>query len=449
MYKLLLEQNPWWSGESIKNKIGTIRPKYLNQLKKHNSSDMISILTGIRRAGKSVLLYQNIHSLLKNKIPSENILYFNFFFISKDLLKMEILDTIYNTYIENVNSDSNQKKFIFFDEIQEVKNFESWILRFHAANKGKVKIFLTGSSSGLSSNEISTYFTGRNITIKIFPLDFKEFMSFEKIEIPEKAEYKNLFSKQEIIRNALFKYLKIGGFPEIVLDPENFRPIISSFIGDIIYRDIIKPFGIEKTIELEGLASYLLSNAANLFSYRKTSRSIGISYETVRKYIAAFEKSSLFYRLPPFSLSKLISISENVSEKIFVADIGFMNFARMSFSENYGSIAENLVFNYLCEFFKETLGYFRDTKSEIDFVFIANDRTILLQVTFTNEIDKREEKSLLLNQDKFKSPKNLIITRDLYSVKSLGDVEILYVPLWYFLINGLQIIKDWIEKLNH
>ena len=437
MYQLLLEQNPWWGKVSIRKKIGVIRPKYLEQLKKHNNSDFISILTGIRRAGKSTLFYQDIDTLIQNGIPSENILYFNFFYIRKDLLKIELFDSIYNTYTENIPIDTKHKIFIFFDEIQEVRDFESWIIKFHELNKGEVKIFLTGSSSGLSSSEISTYFTGRNITLKVFPLDFKEFLSFQKINLAAKAGYNELFSTRNVIKSALVKYMKIGGFPEAVLDPENLRSIMASFIGDIIYRDIIKPYGIDKAIELEGLANYLLGNSTNLFSYRKTSRSVGISYETVRKYIAAFEKASLFYRLPPFSLSRLITIAENISEKIYVADIGFMNYARISFSENYGPMAENLVFNYLNENFRQTLGYYRDPKSEIDFIFLEQDKTILIQVTYTDDINGREEKSLLLNQNKFTNPRNYIITKDIFTVKDFSGVKINYIPMWYFLIAGI------------
>lgn len=441
MYKILLEQNPWWSGEPFEEKVGVKRSKYLDQIYTHNTSTMISILTGIRRAGKSVLFYQNIDQLIKGGVPPENILYFNFFFISKDHHHIKILDTIYDSYMENIDPAESQKKYLFLDEIQEIEGFESWVLRFHLKNREKVKIFLTGSSSGLSSSDISSYFTGRNITLKIFPLDFNEFMDFAGLDITKGAEYKVLYAKQDIIKSAFSRFLRTGGFPEVVLDPANMRSILSSFIGDIIYRDIIKPFGIEKTLELERLANYLLSNSANLFSYRKTSRSIGISYETVRKYIAAFEKASLFYRLPPFSLSRLVSVSENASDKIYSADIGFMNFSRVSFTENYGSMAENLVYNYLSEYFKETLGYYRDAGSEIDFIFIYRNKTILLQVTFTDDIDKREEKALLLHQDKFKNPVNLIITKDTYSSRSFDGTSIAYVPLWYFLISGNRLLS--------
>ncbi len=439
MYQLLLEQNPWWSGIEFKDKIGIVREHYLKDIKKQNSSDLITILSGVRRSGKSTLMYQNIKFLLDKEISPANILYFNFFYIRKDLLNIGIFDEIYNSYIENVDFPSDGKKYIFFDEVQEVKGFESWILKFSELNKGKCKIFLTGSSSGLSSSEISTYFTGRNVTIKIYPLDFKEFLMFRNIDLPKAGSYRVLFPYKDKYINALANYLKTGGFPEIVLNYANFREIISSYLEDIIYRDIIRPFGIEKTIELEGLATFLLSIATNIFSYRKTSRSIGISYETVRKYIACFEKSSLFYRLPLFSLSKLIPISENAREKIYVVDHGLMNYAKFSFSENLGAVAENIVFNYLYKKYWQTIGFYRERDSEIDFVYISEDKTCLVQVTYTDEINKREELALLKNQDKFKNPKNMIITKSTYTEKSFKgkdgkNIKIRYIPLWCFLL---------------
>ncbi|MCL5985459.1 MAG: ATP-binding protein [Actinobacteria bacterium] len=434
MYELLLEQNQWWSGNKKIERTGILREFYLNQLKKFNDSSLITVLTGIRRCGKSTLLYQNIQHLLSNDIPPQNIFYFNFFYLRKDLLSADILEKVYSSYSENVEINYEKKRYIFFDEIQEVKGFESWIIKFNELNKNKCKIILTGSSSGLTSSEISTYFTGRNIDVRIYPLDFKEFLLFNNQDLPVEVSYKNLFPLRDVLTNLLLRYFKTGGFPEIVLEPGNYREIISSYLQDIIYRDVIRPFGIEKTMELEGLSTYLLSIASNIFSSRRTAKSIGISFETVRKYISAFEKSLLFYRLSVFSLSKLIQISENISEKIYVADHGFINFAKFSFSESLGVIAENIIFNYLNYKFGKTLGYYRDTNSEIDFIYFDEQSTYLTQVTFTDDINKRATAAIIRNQHKFTNPKNIIITKNIYEEKNIDGIRFSFIPLWYYLL---------------
>src|SRR3989344_441156 len=168
----LKEWNPWWeNGELIKEFSGKDRPSY-DELIKSIEIKEVTIITGIRRSGKSTLMYQMIQNLLNKSISPKQILLVNF---EDNKLNEDSIEDIYSAYRENLNQD--KKAFIFFDEIHKKNEWESWIRKKYDL-KTNDKFIISGSSSYLLKKEYSTLLTGRNITFEIFPLNFKEFLLF-------------------------------------------------------------------------------------------------------------------------------------------------------------------------------------------------------------------------------------------------------------------------------
>ena len=209
----LNEWNPWWENAELINKLrGEYRQEYEQLI---NSIDIkeITIITGVRRSGKSTIMYHIISNLLKKGISPNQILFVSF---DDKKLSQVSLDEIYQEYRKTLNPE--KKAYIFFDEIHKKDGWESWIRKKYDL-KTNDKFVISGSCSYLLKKEYSTLLTGRNLTFEIFPLDFNEFLLFKEIELNKENVKKGIIleeSKINILSN-LKGYLELGGFPEIVL----------------------------------------------------------------------------------------------------------------------------------------------------------------------------------------------------------------------------------------
>ncbi len=422
----LNEWNSWWENkESINELSGEHRPIY-DALIKSIEIREITIITGVRRSGKSTLMYQMIKKLLNSGIDPKQILFINF---DDKKLSKDSLEDIYNSYRENLNAE--KKAYVFLDEIHKREGWESWIRKKYDL-KSNDKFIISGSCSYLLKKEYSTLLTGRNLTFEIFPLNFDEFLLFKKIVLDKKNLSMNIILEKTKIKliNCFKEYLEIGGFPEIFFKDDSFKSkLLKQYFDDILYKDIIDRYNLNSQ-KTKDLALFLITNFASSISLRNLRNSLGISYDSIKDYISYFKEAFLFFTLEHFSYS--LKEQKTLPSKIYCIDNGLRNAVSFKFSKDEGKSAENLVFLELRKKEKEFFYWKNEKHEEVDFILKNPDNSLTaINVTYSDEIKERELNALLDFKEKFSKTKEMIIiTKDIEKMEE----NIRYIPLWKWLL---------------
>ncbi len=420
----LTEWNPWWENkELIKTLEGKHRPQY-DHLTSSTEIKEITIITGVRRSGKSTLMYQMIGNLFKKGVDPKQVLFVNL--EDKKLVK-DTLEDIYQSYRENMNLD--KKAYIFLDEIHRKEGWESWI-RTKYDQKTNDKFVISGSCSYLLKKEYSTLLTGRNLTFEVYPLSFEEFLIFKELSIGKKNLKKGIMlekTKLAILKN-LKEYTSIGGFPEVILKPEEYKTkVLEQYFDDILYKDIIDRYNLNSQ-KAKDLAIFLITSFTGEISLRNLRNTLGLSYDTIKDYVSFFKEAFLFFTINHFSYS--FKEQKTLASKVYCIDNGLRNAVSFKFSKDEGKLAENLVFVELKRRGEEP--YYWKGKGEVDFITKnKNQRLTAINVSYTDEIDKRETEALLNFKKDFKKTKELmVLTKDLEK----QERGINFIPLWKWLI---------------
>ena len=379
------------------------------------------IITGVRRSGKSTLLY-----LIKNelKLKDKEFIYINFNderltdFSIKDFQK--ILD-----FLEE--EDFRDNCIILLDEIQETKDWEKWVDRI----KNKHQIFITGSNSKLLSKEISTILTGRSVNVSLYPFSFQEFLNARNIET---NNWKIDLKIQAKLRKYFNEFFSIGGIPKVIVD--NDKRLLRENYENILYRDIIKRFNKNLEKPIKEISVYLSSNISNEVSLRALSKTIQIkNLSTLKSILESFENSFLFFFVNKFDFSVRKQIQN--PRKVYCIDNGFITEIGFRLSENKGKILENLVFIELKRNGKEV--YYLSEKKECDFV-IRNGAKIneAIQVCyeFNNNNRERELGGLLEVLKRFNLKKGLILTYNQEDELNIENKRIFIKPVWKWILEN-------------
>ncbi|HWR24741.1 MAG TPA: ATP-binding protein [Methanosarcina sp.] len=425
MKQLMKMWNPWWTeGKVPASKKRIFRHKTLETILKLMDIREVVCITGVRRCGKSTLMYQAIDYLTGKGVEPENIFYFNLDEPFEDK-SIGLLDRIFGEYIE-LHAPKG-RKYIFLDEIQNIKGWEQWIKKFYDLYGEEIKFVLTGSNSSMLSDNLSTLLTGRMITQHIFPISFQEYMDFRGFELKDPDIQRN-----EVLHH-FNKYLIKGGFPEVVLetDPDINHLRLTEYFNSILLRDIMVNRNIRESAKLIELANYSLSNVSTLISYSKISKATGLSVNSLKEYLLYLEQAYLIYQLNFFSYSVKDSVSIKMPRKIYCIDNGLRNSAAFTFSKDDGKLAENLAFIELkrrkVEFF-----YWKE-KREVDFVLKSRDGMLTgINCTYTDHVREGEINALQSFKEKFgeKVSKLILLTK---SIEKDED-GINYVPLWKWVL---------------
>lgn len=366
------------------------RDEYIKQIVPFIDKDVIKVLTGIRRSGKSVML-KLLMEELKNRGINEN----QFIYINFENLKYRNLKNYERLYdfILNKVDDKYKSYYIFLDEIQEVEEWERCVNSLRVDEEFRFDIYITGSNAKLLSGELSTYLAGRYIEFIVYPFSFKEF--FEIIQ--EK--------NQEIkVKEAFQKYVKFGGMPFLHNLDYNFEAsmqYLQDLYASIILKDITQRNNIRDTDLLERIINYVIMNIGNTFSatsiskfFKSENRKVAI--ETILNYIKACEEAFLVYRVARNDLlgKKIL----NVNEKYYIADHGIREAIMENNQKNINQVLENIVyFEMLRRGYNIKIG--KVDNLEVDFVCKKNDETIYIQVSYllASEDTKEREFSVLEN----------------------------------------------------
>jgi predicted AAA+ superfamily ATPase len=434
----IIEVLAGWNFWNRDLEVGIPRKSYLGELLGFVKADKIVSIVGVRRSGKSTLMRQMAKAMIEAGTDRKNILIVNFEEPEFEGANVGLLQRIYEAYLEILRPPG--KPFLFLDEVQNVEGWERFV---RALNERKEAfIAISGSSSRLLSQELATVLTGRQIYFEIFPLSFREFLSFEGMEIGGMEEALLNSSK---IRGLFREYLEVGGFPEIVLnkDPAYRARTSRSYYEDIISRDVVQRFKIRKPEGLKALARFYLTNISSPISFNRISRFLNLPTETIRRFSYSLETANLIFFTKRFSWS--VKEQENSPRKVYSVDVGISNAIGFRFRENLGKVAENLVAVELRRKMAQNpsieVFYWKDIgQREVDFVVKEGLRVKqLIQVCWdpTDEATrKRELKGLARAMEGFKLREGLVLTEDFEGEEMINGRRVRFVPLWKWLIAG-------------
>ncbi|MEG1892668.1 MAG: ATP-binding protein [Bacilli bacterium] len=391
------------------------RYEYLDFLKKLRDKQIIKVITGVRRCGKSTILEQYRNFLLKSGVKKENIISINF----EDVINKNLLDweTLHNYILENAKE--NEMNYIFLDEIQMVDKFERCINSLLL--KKYLDIYITGSNSYMLSGELATYLTGRYMELHVLPLSFKEYISFYG-ETDKLEKYNN--------------YREYGGFPYLIYldgDKELMRKYIDGVYNTIIMKDVITRNKITDPLILDSIVKFLFNNIGTYLSKKKISDTLASngrknSVHTVEVYLNALIESFILYRVGRYDIKGKQFLK--TQEKYYLSDLGFRTYLiGKSYDNDLGHILENIVFLEL-----KRRGYQiyigKSDDLEIDFVVENHDNLKYIQVALS-VIDsatlERELKPLQSLSDHY--PKYLITldynNNDYDGIKQINVIDFL------------------------
>lgn len=396
-------------------------------------SDKIITLIGVRRCGKTSILYKMIEELTQS-VDSKNIVYVNF--EDDRLLGTTVgdLDDLIEGYFEIYPQKRDEKIYLFVDEVQNIPQWESFIRRIY--DTLNVQIIITGSSSKLLSSEIATSLRGRTLTYEIFPFSFKEYLRFKNIEV-------NLNSSKSLsfIKHSFDEYLISGGFPETIGQEGSMQKrILSDYVNLIVYKDLIERYGITNTALLKHLIKYTFVNMATSVSITKLyndfkSNGFKLGKETLFDYFGYLEEAYAIFGVPIFRSS--VREEQRNPKKIYAIDNGLRAVYDASFSPDYSKLYENLVFLALRSKTRDV--YYIKERQEIDFYCVIDGVKQLINVSvdisnpdaFEREINSLHEGMEFIGVDT-----SILITKDREGSVSVGDKLVLFIPLWKWLLTN-------------
>ncbi len=396
-----------------------VRRDILDRVMASFNDNRIIILTGIRRCGKSTLLRQ----IMQNKTEYCYVNFEDERFIDFRAQDFELLNEV---LIETYGSP----QIYFFDEIQNIERFETFVRRLQ--DQGK-KIVITGSNAALLSREFGTRLTGRYKSFEVFPFSFREYLLFKKVKY-EKGMLYAVEKKVGLIK--LFEaYLLQGGFPEYLKNKD--KDYIRTIYENILYRDIIARHAIRRQKVLRELANILVTNVASTVTYNSLRKDIGLANAiTVKEYISYLSNAYLFFELLRFEFS--IRRQIGAPKKIYLVDSVFNLIAGLNFSPNKGRLLENVVFLELKRANREF--YYYSGSNECD--FLVKDGTKVkaaIQVCFSlnDKNSKREINGLVEVMKRFGLKNGLLLTNEQEEELKVVNKKIRILPVWKWLLSEI------------
>ena len=380
------------------------------------------VLVGLRRAGKSYLLYQRIHQLLKKGHRMEEICYFNFEDDRLGIMTLADLDIIKSAYEEMFDT----QPVFFFDEIQIVEGWEKFARRL--ADQ-KYRVYITGSNAKMLSSEIATTLGGRYMIKDVFPLSFAEYLSFSGINVKEKNALH--LHRKEIVKH-FETYFRFGGLPE-VMNVADKRSWLSGLFNKVFFGDLIARYDIRNDFGLRILAKKLAESVKQPSSYNRLANVVSstgkkASTDTVIDYVNYMCESWLLLPLENI-IGKLTE--RNTQRKYYFIDNGILN---LFLPDPEASLLENMVAINLIRKYKNEV-YFYHNGVEVDFYLPEQKKLIQASYSLQDESTfQRETEALVKVSKRLEVNDLMIITKDEETVLEKDGKSIQVVPLWKWLL---------------
>lgn len=389
-----------------------IRERYLKLIRLFYDQELIKVLIGIRRSGKSVILKQIIDELKENNVDDNHIIYINF----EDYDYEEYTDPKkLNNYVKERIID-DKKYYIFFDEIQNVDKWEKVVNSLRATKN--TSIFITGSNSDLLSSDLATHIAGRYVSFKITPFTFGEVCKLLNI------------TYNRDIEDAFNDYIKWGGMPQRFMQKDDIsrKTYLNDIYDSIIIKDIVKRFNIKDIDLLNRIVTYILTTPSQVFSPDSLKKymqsdSRTVSLETLYNYLDYITRANLISKAERYDVRGKRILTGKY--KYYLTDLGFTNILSEGKKEQIGAYLENIVYNELiARGYNVNIGTLEN--GEIDFIATRFNEKIYIQVTYFlsdeividrefNAYKKIEDNypKYVLSMDKFDLSKNGIIHKNI------------------------------------
>lgn len=358
------------------------REKYLKRIRPFYEQDLIKVITGIRRCGKSVILNQIMDELRQSGVKDEQIMYINFEFTDY----IDINDAKkFNDFIEKKLINKN-KYYVFFDEIQNVDRWEKVVNSLKAKYNENISIFITGSNSDLLSGELATHIAGRYVSFKIYPFTFDEVCELKDIKDKDKYELERTFDD----------YIIWGGMPQRFLmnDELQIKTYLSDVYNSIVVKDIIERFKIKDLDLFNKILTFIMTTPSQTFSADSLTKyllneNIDVSKMTVYNYLEYMCRALLINKADRFDVRGKRIL--NGKYKYYLTDLGFTNILNDGKKKQISTYLENIVYNELvARGYNVNIGTLEN--GEIDFIATRFEEKEYYQVTFhlSDDIIERE-----------------------------------------------------------
>lgn len=390
------------------------RPSYLKKLIQLKDTDIIKVITGVRRSGKSVLLMLYRDYLLSNGIKSDQIIYLNF--EQFELLRVRNQNELIELLKPKLNK--KQRLYLMFDEIQMVDGWQAVINGIRASYN--CDIVITGSNAQMLSGELATLLSGRYVEIPIYPFSFQEFLTAKEID-PQSREVDQAFQEYE----------QFGGFPAVVLANQEIKDTILSGIFDtIILNDVSMRAKVRDQESLKALVDFLSDNTGQLVKPANVANvlkneGIKVSNHTIENYLELLENAFLFYRARQYDIRGKGYL--RTTRKYYIVDPGLRRYAVSQRPSNYAGQLENIVYvELLRRGYKVDVGKLQS--KEIDFIARKHDEIIYIQVTYEIPENTHETDNLLNLRN---NHQKILITQKYYpDIKEIDGIPVINVVDW-------------------
>ena len=398
-----------------------IREQYLSRLEEgKDDTDVVKVVTGMRRCGKSTLMMQYMDRLRSEGVPDDHIVYTNL--ESRQFEDITDYKGLNDWLAERMPKG---RTYVFLDEVQRVKGWERTINSLQVDYDADV--YVTGSNAYLLSSDLATYISGRYVEIRMLPLSFGEFLELNPVT-PEEDRYRRLQ-----------QYIWTGSLPAVELDRDEqyTSDLLLGIYNTVVRKDIQTHIGVRDQTRFENIVRFVMSNIGNTTSCKNIADAVNASPNTIRRYLRALEDAFLIYRVPRYDIrgKRLLK----TREKYYVADTGIRNTALgLAAGNDISRQLENLVYLELIRRgYRVTVGSYRDR--EVDFTAVRNGEVEYFQVTQTmlpENVYEREVRSLRDVGDNF--PKT-VLSLDPFLVPIGGGIKHRNIVDWL-------LGKEWVCK---
>ncbi len=392
------------------------RERILNEIRPFYDNDIIKVLIGIRRCGKSTVLNQIVQELNINK---DHIIYINFEDYS--FSHIDSADKLHN-YVKMQIRD-NEKYYLFFDEIQNIEDWEKVVNSFKATLNSS--IFITGSNSNLLSGELATHLSGRYVSFKITPFTFKEYLTF--------------FNEKDEIKSRFTDYVMWGAMPQS-LQFEKFDEksiYLSDLFDSIILKDIVQRYNIKEVELFYRIVEYIVTNPSQTFSAKALAKYLEsvnrkVSNETIYNYIEYMSSSLIINKVQPYDIRGKRLLTRN--DKYYLTDLGLGQIKNQDKRPQIGVYLENVIYNELiASGYNVSIG--KINGKEIDFIATKSQKKIYIQVCYLLADDATIKREFDAFKDITDNHEKYVVSMDDYD---LSDNGIIHMNILDFILNILN-----------
>ncbi|MFP4051231.1 MAG: ATP-binding protein [Thermoplasmata archaeon] len=452
VYEKLAFYNHWWSTGEVKEGLAkSFKRSLFNKLVERLDYPRILAILGPRRVGKTTLMYQLIQHLLSNKnVDPKHVLY-----ITMDEIGVENLDELFDTYQRFVLMDEigEEEVYFFIDEIQFMDDWQL-MLKKYFDQKLNINFVVSGSSSMDITKGTSDSLVGRIDEHILLPFSFNEYTHFNRENtLPDdltlsfnyddlQSLYGSLLEHKKILNIVLNQYLLEGGFPEVNRYDDlmlKYEYIWKDIFEKVVYKDIPSVFNIRDPKLLRSLLEIVAKETCQNVSYTNLSNDLNAKRETISKYLSYLESAYLIDLSTIYSKSKVKE--QRANKKVYLTDIilknALLRTTNLSNRAELGKSVETIVYNHLKNISRKNMdidiSYWRERNKEVDIIFEDGEETIPIEVKYQNDISKEDLRGVIHFCKKFGFNKGFVINKDGLDKKTIDEIDIIFIPLWFFL----------------